>query len=98
MAQQSTFNIKSLTEVIEKEKEFEKLRSTIKEYDVVEKFKYIFPELSKIAEAVKLEKKTLFLRVENSVWKSELNFQKNALIEKINNHFNEQVIKAIKFL
>lgn len=98
MARQSTFNIKSITEVIEKEKEFENLRSTIKEYDVVEKFKIIFPELSKIAEAVKLEKKTLFLRVENSVWKSELNFQKNALMEKINKHFNEQVIKAIKFL
>lgn len=98
MARQSTFNIKSLTEVIEKEKDFENLRSTIKEYDVVEKFKIIFPELSKIAEAVKLEKKTLFLRVENSVWKSELNFQKNALMEKINKHFNEQVIKAIKFL
>lgn len=98
MARQSTFNIKSLTEVIEKEKDFANLRSTIKEYDVVEKFKIIFPELSKIAEAVKLEKKTLFLRVENSVWKSELNFQKNALMEKINKHFNEQVIKAIKFL
>lgn len=98
MARRSTFNIKSITDVIEKEKEFENLRVTIKNYDVVENFKYIFPELAKIAEAVKLYKKTLFLKVENSVWKSELNFQKNALIEKINKHFKEEVIKTIKFL
>ncbi len=98
MARHSTFNIKSINEVLEGEKEFENLRATIKNYDVVENFKYIFPELAKIAEAVKLDRKTLFLRVENSVWKSELNFQKNALIEKINKHFKEEVIKTIKFL
>lgn len=98
MARRSTFSFKSITDVIEKEKEFENLRTTVKNYDVVENFKNIFPELSKIAEAVKLDRQTLFLRVENSVWKSELNFQKNALIEKINKHFKEQVIKTIKFL
>lgn len=89
---------KSLTDIIEKENEFEKLRDTLKNYNVVDEFEMIFPELSKIAKAVRTDKKTLFLKVENSVWKSELNFQKNLLIEKINNHFKEQIIKSIKFL
>lgn len=99
MARHHTFNgFKSITDIIEKEKDFERLRDTVKNYNVVEEFKLIFPELSMVAQAIKTEKKILFLKVENSVWKSELNFQKNILIEKINKHYNEQVIKSIKFL
>src|SRR3989339_886229 len=71
---------------------------SLKNYNVVDEFEKIFPELKQIATAVKLEKQVLFLRVENSVWKSELNFQKTLLIEKINKHFNEVVIKSLKFL
>lgn len=99
MAQHHTFSgFKSITDIISKEKDFEKLRDTIKNYDVVDEFAKIFPELSQIARAVKTEKQTLFLKVDNSVWKSELNFQKSLLIEKINKYFNEQIIKSIKFL
>lgn len=99
MARQHTFNsFKSITDIIDKEKDFQKLRDTLKNYNVVDEFEVIFPELSKIAKAVKTDKKTLFLKVENSVWKSELNFQKSLLIEKINKHFKEQVITSIKFL
>lgn len=99
MARQNTFsNFKSITDIIDKEKEFQKLRDTLKNYNVVDEFEIIFPELSKIAKAIKTDKKTLFLKVENSVWKSELNFQKSLLIEKINKHFKEQVITSIKFL
>lgn len=99
MARQHISNtFKSITDIIDKEKDFQKLRDTLKNYNVVDEFEKIFPELSKIAKALKTEKKTLLLKVENSVWKSELNFQKNILIEKINKHFNEQVIKSIKFL
>lgn len=77
MARHHTFSgFKSITDIIEKEKDFEKLRDTVKNYNVVEEFKKIFPELSTVARAVKTERKTLFLKVENSVWKSELNFQK----------------------
>lgn len=99
MARHHTFSsFKSINDIIEKEKDFEKLRDTVKNYNVVDEFKKIFPELLMVAQAVKTERKTLFLKVENSVWKSELNFQKNILIEKINKHYNEQVIKSIKFL
>lgn len=99
MARHHTFSgFKSITDIIGGEKDFEKLRDTIKNYDVVDEFVKIFPELSQIARAVKTEKQTLYLKVDNSVWKSELNFQKTLLIEKINKYFNEQIIKSIKFL
>lgn len=96
--QRTSSSFRTITEVLGKEKEFEKLRESLKNYNVVDEFKKIFPELKQIATAVKLEKQVLFLRVENSVWKSELNFQKTLLIEKINKHFNEVVIKSLKFL
>jgi hypothetical protein len=64
----------------------------------VAEFEKIFPELKMIAQAVKVDKQILFLRVENSVWKSELNFKKNLIADKINKHFNQQIIKSIRFL
>lgn len=94
----STNKFKSLTEIIETDKEFEKLKESLKRFDVVNEFENIFPELTLIAKAIKVDKQTLFLKVDNSVWKSELNLQKNILIKKINNYFKEEIIKTIKFL
>jgi hypothetical protein len=99
MAKRRTLNsFKKFSDVFEKEKDFESLRQTVKNYDVVFEFEKIFPELSLIAKAVKVDNQILFLKVENSVWKSELNFQKARLIEKINKHFNTKALKGIKFL
>jgi len=94
----STNNFKSLIEIIETDREFEKLKESLKRFDVVNEFENIFPELTLIAKAIKVDKQTLFLKVDNSVWKSELNLQKNILIKKINNYFKEEIIKTIKFL
>ena len=47
---------------------------------------------------MKVDKKTLFLKVENSVWRSELKFSESIIVEKINKFFNEERIKFIKFL
>ncbi len=94
----SRSSFKSVSEIISNEKDFSGLRETIKNLDVVEGFEKIFPELKQLAVAVKVEKKVLFLRVENSVWKSELNLRKNLLIEKVNRFFGEEVIKSIRFL
>ncbi|MDP3442088.1 MAG: DUF721 domain-containing protein [Ignavibacteria bacterium] len=91
-------SFKKVDEVINVENDFWLLRETANNYRVVEDFSKIFPELDIIVKAIKVEKKVLFLKTENSVWKSELNFQKNALIEKINIYFNQQIIKNIKFL
>jgi hypothetical protein len=94
----SRSSFKSLSEIINEEKQFSNLRETTKNYDVVEKFEIIFPELKIIAQAKKIEKKVLFLKVENSVWKSELNLRKNIIAERLNKAFGEELIKTIKFL
>jgi hypothetical protein len=94
----SRSSFKSLFEVINEEKQFSNLRETTKNYDVVEKFEIVFPELKNIAEAKKVYKNVLFLKVENSVWKSELNLRKNIIAERLNSVFGEELIKTIKFL
>ena len=91
-------DFKSLQDVFGKEKAFEKVRTAAKEYEVLEKFSEIFPDLKKVADAVKIEKGVLFLKVENSVWKSELKFRQTTIIEKINKKFNDPVVKTIRFI
>jgi hypothetical protein len=89
---------KSIPDVIKKEKIFAPIRKKALEYDITSEFKQIFPELKSIAKAVKVDTKVLFLRVDNSVWRSELNFKKKLIIEKVNKHFNSEIIKYIKFV
>ena len=89
--------IKSIGDILKKEPAFSKFIKSVKENDVVERFDEIFPDLSKIAKAVRVKNGALFLEVENSVWKSELNLNKNILIKKINNFFNDQIINSIRF-
>jgi len=52
----------------------------------------------KIASAVKVEKKTLFLRVENSAWRSEIKFKEKIIIDKVNEYFKDDRIKAVRFV
>jgi len=91
-------NFKSISDIIGKEKEFENIRRKAEDYLVVDEFENIFPDLNVVAKAVKVDKNILFLRVENSVWRSELNLKKSLLIEKINKNFGKNVIKNIKFI
>ena len=99
MARQHTLSsFKTVEEILNTEKEFINLRESLKNYKIVDEFEKMFPDLKIIAEAVKVETNVLYLRVENSVWKSELNFNKNLIIEKINKHYNQSIIKTIKFL
>jgi hypothetical protein len=91
-------SFKTIEEILNRESEFSNLRETVRNYEIVDKFEIIFPELKLIAKAAKIEKQILFLKVENSVWKSELNFRKNLVVDKINKYFNEQVVKTIKFI
>jgi hypothetical protein len=88
----------SLDDFFNKEPKFSGLRSVIKAADVVEKFSVIFPELNKTVEPVKVEKKILFLKVENAALRNELKFNEYLLAEKINNFFKEVRVKTIKFI
>jgi len=86
-----------LADIINNIPEFEGLRKRIKENEVLDSFLEIFPDLVKVAKALKVDKKTLFLKVENSVWRSELKFSESVIIEKINAFFKEERIKYIRF-
>ena len=91
-------NFRSLSDIIYKEKAFNKIVNKVREQEVVHGFSKIFPELDNVAKAIKLERKTLFLRVENSVWRSELNLRQDAIIKKIKNKLEKTDIEKIKFI
>lgn len=76
-------SFKDLNEIFNNGKEFEKFRSALAKQDVINKFDEIFPDLKTVVVPVKVDRKILFLRVENSVWRSELNFRKAFLVEKL---------------
>jgi hypothetical protein len=89
---------KSVPDVIKNEKAFAAVRKKAMEYDITSEFVEIFPELKTIVRAIKVDKEILFLHVENSVWRSELNFKRLTIVEKVNKHFGNEVIKNIKFV
>lgn len=89
---------KSVNEVIKKSKELAKFRKAVEGYDVVGKMDEIFPEISSFITPRKVENQTLFIRVDNSVMRSELSLNRNKMIEKINKYFDKEIIKNIRFI
>lgn len=89
---------KSLSEILNKERVFENFRNSVEGYTVVDEFHKVFPELKNVATAKKFEGNILFIRAENSVWRSELNLHKEIMISKINKLLGKEIIKNIKFI
>jgi len=90
-------NFKSLEEVFRGEPAFKNLREVVKSSDVVNDFYKIFPDFEKIALPIKVAKKVLRLKVENSTWRSELKFREKEIIERINKFYSEERINQIRF-
>ncbi|OGU67834.1 MAG: hypothetical protein A2W30_00075 [Ignavibacteria bacterium RBG_16_36_9] len=88
---------KSLKEIFSNEPQLYKVRSVVKSSDVVIDFFKIFPDLKKVVIPQKVDKMFLKLRVENAVWRSELKFKEQEIVDKINKFYNEQRVKGIKF-
>ncbi len=91
-------DIKSVNDIIKNAKEFDKFRYAVESFDVLEKMEEIFPEIKAFVIPKKVEGKTLFIRVTNSVMRSELSINRNKMIEKINKFFKKEVITNIKFI
>ncbi|HZW39517.1 MAG TPA: DUF721 domain-containing protein [Ignavibacteriaceae bacterium] len=89
---------RSLNEILNNDEGFQSLREVIKASDVVTDFKFIFPDLIKVADAVKVDKGKLILRVQNSIWRSELRFREKSIVEKINEFYKEPRVRGIKFI
>jgi hypothetical protein len=88
---------RSLKDVFNTEPQLKNVRRIIKSSDVIIDFAKIFPDLIIIAVPLKVDNLFLKLRVENSVWRSELKFSEKEIVEKINKYYNEERIKGIKF-
>ena len=93
-----TEGFSSIAEILNKEPGLDKIRKVLKQSGVVREFPEIFPDLARIAAAVKVEKNTLFLRVENSVWRNELKLREKQITEKVNGYFKEIRIDKVKFI
>jgi hypothetical protein len=91
-------SFRSLAEIFEQEPDLTGIRNSVKQFDVVDSFEKIFPDMVKVAQAVKTEKNILFLRVENSVWRSELRLREKIIVENVNKFFKEERIKGIRFV
>ncbi|QQS36013.1 MAG: DUF721 domain-containing protein [Ignavibacteriales bacterium] len=89
---------RSLREIINSSPELDKIKTVIAESDVIVEFGKIFPELEKIVIPVKVEKKVLKLKVENSTWRSEIKFNEHSFVDKINSYFRENRINQIRFI
>jgi hypothetical protein len=90
-------DFKSIGEAFKNHPAFKGLRELVKSNDVAEDFEKIFPDLKKIARAVKVDKKVLKLKVDNPAWRSELKFRETEIVEKINNYYNENRVNHIRF-
>ena len=55
-------------------------------------------KVSKAAKAVKVDRGTLIVKTDSSVWRQELQMQKEQLIEKINKKIGSGAIKEIRFI
>lgn len=91
-------SIKSIDEIFESDNELSRFKEAIKNYEVLEEFENIFPDLAKVAKAKKIEKKVLFIKVEDSTWRNELRLNQSIIIEKINKHYKKEIVKYLKFL
>ncbi len=90
-------SFRKIGDVLTNDEAFSNFRASVKESEVVLEFGNIFPDLSKTVKPNNVNKKILYLIVENSVLRSELYLQKSLMIEKINNHFDQKIIVDVKF-
>jgi len=88
---------KSLNEVFKTDPGLSKVRKLVKSSDVIIEFYKIFPAFKTVATPQKVSNMFLKLKVENPAWRSELKFKEKEIVDKINNYFNEERIKGIKF-
>lgn len=88
---------KSIADIFKEDPGLASVRKIIRQSDVVLEFFNIFPEIKKVVIPLRVEKKLLILKVENSILRSELKFKEILMVEKINKYFNEEIIKGIRF-
>jgi predicted nucleic acid-binding Zn ribbon protein len=75
------------------------LQQKIDEYRAVADWPAIVGErIARVSQAERFHEGTLYVRLQNSVWRTELLFQKSAIIGQINTALGRAVVRDIKFL
>jgi predicted nucleic acid-binding Zn ribbon protein len=54
-------------------------------------------EISQRTEPYKIAEGILYVRVKDPVWRNELQFFKNEIIDKLNSRIGKQLVKEVKF-
>lgn len=88
----------SISEILGRSKQFTYWKKAVEDNEVLELFSSLFPELDKVALPVRFSNAILYVKVENAGWRSELKFQEQAILEKINRRFGEERVKKITFV
>lgn len=88
----------SIPELLQNHENFQHVRNAAMEYDALKKFFEIFPELKNVVQPVRISKGVLFLRVDNSIMRNEIQIKKTEFINKINKTLNTEIIRTIKFV
>ncbi|MCF7808275.1 MAG: DUF721 domain-containing protein [Candidatus Marinimicrobia bacterium] len=58
---------------------------------------FVGERIAEVSQAEKIEKGTLYVKVESPVWRNELSFMKHSLIKDINMKLKKNIVKDIKF-
>jgi predicted nucleic acid-binding Zn ribbon protein len=89
---------RSLREIIEKFLKSAGLENRVDEYMA---FTYwdsvVGKEVSKHTEPEKIADGTVFVKVNNDVWRNELAFFRNEIISKLNEKIGKNIVKEIRF-
>jgi predicted nucleic acid-binding Zn ribbon protein len=64
---------------------------------VVDWAEIVGERIAEVSQAEKIEKGTLIVKVESPVWRNELSFMKQNLIEDLNKKLKKNIVKDIKF-
>ncbi len=74
------------------------IKGKIEEYLAIVYWDHVVgKEIAKQSEPFKVVKGSLFVKVNDTVWRNELQFFKNEIIEKLNKKIGKNVIRDIKF-
>ncbi|MCF8262146.1 MAG: DUF721 domain-containing protein [Melioribacteraceae bacterium] len=88
----------AISDLVTKDEHFASVRRAADEYEAVNQFLKIFPEFKNAVKPVKVKNGVLFLSVDNSILRNEIQIQKTEFIKKINKSLNSEIIKSIKFV
>ncbi len=70
----------------------------ITEYEAVLRWESVVGEhIGRVAEAIKIVRGVLVVRVKNGVWRNELSLRKREIIGTLNQALGDEVVKDIQF-